>query len=93
MPNKNIINEILRAVLEISEISLLDTFSSVWRFLIKKHRQASMKKAMFNYQLQMAGTTYQPKIYLHKYSTGNIKSLKINFIRLNYRDFYQTPIN
>jgi hypothetical protein len=37
--------------------------------------------------------TYQPKIYLHQYLMGIIKSLKINFIRLNYREFYQTPFN
>jgi hypothetical protein len=41
----------------------------------------------------MAGTTYQPKIYLHKYLMRNIKSLKINFIQLNYKEFYQTPVN
>jgi hypothetical protein len=41
----------------------------------------------------MVGTTYQPKFYLYKYSTGIIKFLKINFIQLNFREFYQTPIN
>jgi hypothetical protein len=58
-----------------------------------KRRRASIKGAMFNYLFLTTCTTYKPKFYLHKYSMGNIKSLKINFIRLNYKEFNQTPIN
>jgi hypothetical protein len=58
-----------------------------------RHRQASMKGAMCISRLQMAGITYQPKFYPQKYSTGIIKSGKINLIKLIYEEFYQTPFN
>jgi hypothetical protein len=56
-----------------------------------KYQRASNKGAMYNYRLQFADIKYKPKIFLHKYSTGIIKSRKINFINLNYRvlDQYQ----
>jgi hypothetical protein len=52
-----------------------------------------MEGAMYIFRLQIAGTTYQLKIYLQKYSTGNIKSLKINLIKLIYTEFHQTVLN
>jgi hypothetical protein len=93
MPNKNRTIQIFQMAIQLTKFSSLVTFFLVWRFLTMRHRQASNKGAIFNYPLQTAGTTYQPKIYLHKYSRGNIKSLKINFIRLNYREFNQTLFN
>jgi hypothetical protein len=56
-----------------------------------RHQRGSNKGAIYNYRLRTAGIKYQPKIYLHKYSTEIIKSQKINFINLSYKvlDQYQ----